>query len=127
MELVAAGVVFGEDKRERLTNALALVNPSRLDNLSIAVCEAWAAAIPVLVNADSPVVKALCGRAAGGIVWGNAQQFAAAVNYLTAHPTDAEQMGRSGQAYVLAEFGEARVKATLHDCINHVTTLSAAT
>jgi glycosyltransferase involved in cell wall biosynthesis len=123
--LVYVGSIFGEDKRELLTNALALVNPSRLDNLSIVVCEAWAAGIPILVNADSPVVKALCDRSQGGLVWGNAEEFAACINQLIVNPDQATQMGRSGQAYILSEYNTDRVEATLRACVDRVISLNS--
>jgi glycosyltransferase involved in cell wall biosynthesis len=122
--LVYVGSIFGEDKRELLTNALALVNPSRLDNLSIAICEAWAAAIPVLVNVESPVVKALCARSQGGLVWGNVEEFIACIGQLIANPHEVSLMGRSGQAYILSEYHVDRVEATLHACIDRVISLN---
>jgi glycosyltransferase involved in cell wall biosynthesis len=122
--LVYVGSVFGEDKRELLTNALALVNPSRLDNLSIVVCEAWAASIPVLANADSPVVKALCDRSQGGLVWGNAEEFTCCINRLVANPDEAVRMGQSGQVYILSQYNTERVETTLRACIDHVISLN---
>jgi glycosyltransferase involved in cell wall biosynthesis len=123
--LVYVGSIFGEDKRELLTNALALVNPSRLDNLSIVVCEAWAAGIPILVNADSPVVKALCDRSQGGLVWGNTEEFTACIDQLIVNPNEATRMGRAGQTYILSEYSTDRVEATLRACIDRVISLNS--
>jgi glycosyltransferase involved in cell wall biosynthesis len=123
--LIHVGAVFGEDLRELLSNAFALVNPSRLDNLSIAVCEAWAAGIPVLANASSPVVKALCHRSQGGLVWGNAEEFSGCIKQLAMNPNLAIKMGQSGQSYILSTYGTQKVEATLRAGINYVLNLSS--
>jgi glycosyltransferase involved in cell wall biosynthesis len=117
--LIYVGAIFGSEKQELLTNALALVNPSYLDNLSIVVCESWAAGVPVLANAKSPVVKALCHRSQGGLVWDSATKFSECVTYLSEHPSEAVSMGRSGQSYILSEYGIDRVESTLHAGIEY--------
>ncbi|MGH9144790.1 MAG: glycosyltransferase family 4 protein [Vicinamibacterales bacterium] len=94
-----------EDLREALLRkARALVMPSPYESLSMVLLEAWNHGVPVLVNARCKVLRGQVERADGGLYYGNAVEFIAALDYLLDHPETARQLGRQGLAYVEREY-----------------------
>ena len=87
-----------------LAHAAALVMPSPFESLSMVLLEAWNLAVPALVNARCKVLRGQVERADGGLYYGNAVEFAAALDYLLDRPDDARQLGRQGLAYVDREY-----------------------
>ena len=87
-----------------LAHAASLVMPSPFESLSMVLLEAWNLGVPALVNARCNVLRGQVERADGGLYYGNAVEFAAALDYLLDHPADAQQLGRQGLAYVDREY-----------------------
>jgi glycosyltransferase involved in cell wall biosynthesis len=83
-----------------LSRALALLMPSPYESLSMVLLEAWNHGLPALVNARCKVLRGQVARADGGLYYGNAVEFIAALDYLLDHPDAARQLGRQGLAYV---------------------------
>jgi glycosyltransferase involved in cell wall biosynthesis len=98
------GFVSDEVREALLAGARALVMPSPFESLSMVLLEAWNRAVPALVNARCKVLRGQVERADGGLYYGNAVEFAAALDYLIDHPADARQLGRQGLAYVDREY-----------------------
>jgi len=95
----------GDQVREALfAGARALVMPSPFESLSMVLLEAWNRALPALVNARCKVLRGQVERANGGLYYGNAVEFAAALDYLIDHPAESHQLGRQGLAYVEREY-----------------------
>ena len=94
-----------EATREALLNAArALIMPSPYESLSMVLLEAWNRGLPALVNARCKVLRGQVERADGGLYYGNAVEFSAALDYLIDHPAEAHQLGRQGLAYVDREY-----------------------
>lgn len=87
-----------------LAHATALVMPSPFESLSMVLLEAWNHGVPALVNARCKVLRGQVERADGGLYYGNAVEFVAALDYLLDHPDEARQLGRQGLAYVDREY-----------------------
>jgi glycosyltransferase involved in cell wall biosynthesis len=66
--------------------------------------EAWNRALPALVNARCKVLRGQVERADGGLYYGNAVEFIAALDFLIDHPDQSRQLGRQGLAYVDREY-----------------------
>ena len=91
--------------REALLNAAAaLIMPSPYESLSMVLLEAWNHGLPALVNARCKVLRGQVERANGGLYYGNAVEFGAALDYLLAHAEVARQLGGQGRAYVDREY-----------------------
>ncbi len=94
-----------KDLREALLRkARVLMMPSPYESLSMVLLEAWNHAVPALVNARCKVLRGQVERADGGLHYGNAVEFIAALDYLLDHPETARQLGRQGLGYVEREY-----------------------
>ncbi|HKB13394.1 MAG TPA: glycosyltransferase family 4 protein [Vicinamibacterales bacterium] len=87
-----------------LGRARALVMPSPFESLSMVLLEAWNRGLPALVNARCKVLRGQVVRADGGLYYGNAVEFAVALDYLIDHPAESRQLGGQGLAYVDREY-----------------------
>lgn len=111
--VVELGYVSEEDKRAVYAGALALVNPSELESLSIVMMEAWREGTPALVAAGSEVMSDHVARSGGGLTFTDEDEFRAAVWRLLDDPAEREAMGARGRAYALEEYGWPAVEARL--------------
>ena len=66
-DIIPLGFVSEEDKFSGLSDAISLVLPSQYESLSIAVLEAMALGVPVLVNGQCDVLKGHCTKSNGGL------------------------------------------------------------
>jgi glycosyltransferase involved in cell wall biosynthesis len=87
-----------------LSRARALMMPSPFESLSMVLLEAWNRGLPALVNARCKVLRGQVERADGGLYYGNAVEFIAALDYLLNHPDAARRLGAQGLAYVNREY-----------------------
>ena len=97
---------FVEDavREALLSKARALMMPSPYESLSMVLLEAWNHGLPALVNAKCKVLRGQVERADGGLYYGNAVEFVAALDYLLDHQENARQLGRQGREYVDREY-----------------------
>ncbi len=100
----ALGFVEDGVREALLSQARALMMPSPFESLSMALLEAWNRGLPALVNARCKVLRGQVERADGGLYYGNAVEFIAALDYLLDHPDAARRLGRQGLAYVDREY-----------------------
>jgi glycosyltransferase involved in cell wall biosynthesis len=103
--VVSLGYVSEVAKRGVLAGALALVNPSHMESLSIVLMEAWLEGTPALVGAGSEVMRDHVNACGGGIAFGSYEEYRDAVEALLGDPGDAAAMGGRGREYVLDEYG----------------------
>ena len=94
------GFLSDEDKQAATAGAHVVVCSSPYESLSIVLLEAFAAGVPGLVNARSAVLKDHCLRANAGLFYGDADEFAAALDLLVTDDALRRGMGRSGRRYV---------------------------
>ncbi|HEV3060864.1 MAG TPA: glycosyltransferase family 4 protein [Vicinamibacterales bacterium] len=98
------GLVDEPTRDALLAGARVLMMPSPYESLSMVLLEAWNHGTPALVNARCAVLKGQVLRADGGLFYQTAMEFAAALQYLLAHPDVARQLGAQGRAYVEQEY-----------------------
>ena len=99
------GYVGDATKRAVYAGALALVNPSEMESLSIVLMEAWLEGTPGLVAAGSEVMADHVRRSGGGVAFADFEGFRAGVARLLDDPAARAQMGARGRSYVLEEYG----------------------
>jgi glycosyltransferase involved in cell wall biosynthesis len=111
--VVELGYVSEEDKRAVYAGALALVNPSEMESLSIVLMEAWREGTPAVVAAGSEVMRDHVARSGGGMTFADHDELRAAVARLMDDPGERERMGARGRAYALEEYGWPAVQERL--------------
>jgi O-antigen biosynthesis protein len=101
----ALGWLSEDEKRRALAEAVALVNPSRLESLSVVLMEAWLEGTPAVVDAGSEVMRDHCATSGAGIAVGSYEDYRDALDGLRADREAARAMGRRGREYVLDVYG----------------------
>lgn len=94
------GFVSEEEKAFLLSRAVALVNPSATESLSIVIQESWAHGRPVIINGDSDVMLEFTRASGGGLYYNSPEVFSACFEVMTEESMLATQMGLDGYAYV---------------------------
>jgi glycosyltransferase involved in cell wall biosynthesis len=108
--VVHVGFVDEEDRRAAYSEALAVVNPSELESLSLVLMEGWLEGTPCLVAAGSEVMRHHCERSGGGFSFDSYETFRDALDRLRADDGLRAQMGRAGRTYVLDKYGWPTVR-----------------
>ena len=93
------GYVSDQDKFDAIAAAEALVMPSRYESLSMVALEAWALGRPVLANARCDVLVGQCIRSNAGLYYGDAREFAGALDAVLGDATLGTTLGRHGRTY----------------------------
>jgi len=113
------GRVENHVKQAVLGNALALVQLSTNESLSIVALEAWARSTPVIAHHDCAVLRGQIARSRGGATVADYAAFAAVLDDLQANQDAWRERGESGRAYVGAKYGSiGTYTQTLTDAID---------
>jgi glycosyltransferase involved in cell wall biosynthesis len=104
------GFVSEEERRAAYSEALAVVNPSQLESLSLVLMEAWLEGTPCLVAAESEVMREHCERSGGGFPFDSYESFRDALDRLRADEELRLRMGAAGREYVLETYGWPQVR-----------------
>lgn len=107
------GVVDESERRAAYREAVALVNPSHLESLSLVVLEAWLEETPAIVAAGSDVLRYHSERSGGGFVFHSYDDYRDSLDQLLDNPQLRETMGRAGKAYVIDSYGWPAVSERL--------------
>jgi glycosyltransferase involved in cell wall biosynthesis len=107
------GFVSEEERRAAYREALAVVNPSHLESLSLVLLEGWLEGTPALVAGGSEVLRYHCEQCGGGFVFDSFETFRDGLDQLTENAVLAEEMGKAGAAYVLDSYGWPAVRERL--------------
>jgi glycosyltransferase involved in cell wall biosynthesis len=99
-----AGAVVGSQKSALLKRADMFVLSSYSENFGIAVVEAMAAGLPVVISNRVNIWREVHEAGAGLVVEPNAHEVAAAILKLLADPSLAKQMGKCGRRLVRKRF-----------------------
>jgi glycosyltransferase involved in cell wall biosynthesis len=118
--VVRLGFLPDEDVRSAHAGALALVNPSHMESLSLVLMEAWLEGVPGLVAEGSEVLRDHVARSGGGIAFGDYGGFRDAVTLLLRDPAARERMGAAGRTYVLDQYGWPAVWARLEALVERL-------
>jgi glycosyltransferase involved in cell wall biosynthesis len=102
--VVQAGFLPEEEKRAAYAEALAIVNPSLLESLSIVLMEAWLEGTPALVAAGSDVLRDHCEASGGGILFDSYESFRDGLDRLLSDEDLRDSAGQAGRHYVLKRY-----------------------
>jgi glycosyltransferase involved in cell wall biosynthesis len=105
------GFLSEHAKRDSMAASLALAVPSAKESFSLVMMESWLAGRPVVVNAACAVTREFCRLSGGGLYFADYAEFREILDELLANRTLANQLGRQGREYVLANFEPHRVAA----------------
>ena len=94
------GFVMGQDKDFLLQAADIFVLPSFSENFGIAVAEAMAAGLPVVVTPDIQISPEIAAEPAGLVVVGEVEPLAGAIAQLIDSPDLRSQLGENGKRLV---------------------------
>lgn len=115
------GFVDEARKRALMAGAAAFVLPSQYESFSIVTLEAMAQQTPVLVNGRCEVMREHIERSAGGFCYTNFAEMIERMEQLCMlEPAQRARIGSAGRAYVLAHYGEERIRARLVDYVERV-------
>lgn len=103
-DIIKTGFVSEAEKYAIMSQALALVNPSPFESLSLIVLESFLVNRPVLVNGYCEVLVDHCKKSNGGLWYRNPDEFIKTLNFLATNPDQVKQMGKNGFNYVKAHY-----------------------
>ncbi len=105
------GFVDEGDKLSAMAGAVAVVQPSRMESLSIVSLEAFSVGTPLIANAASRVLMDHCRKANAGLYYGDFEEFEEVLTLLLSDRSLGRSLGRNGQAYVRENYGWNRLLA----------------
>ena len=103
------GFVDEGDKLSAMAGAVAVLQPSRMESLSIVTLEAFSVGTPVIVNGQSRVLADHCRKANAGLYYLDFEEFEEVLNLLLADRNLGRMLGRNGQTYVKDNYGWNRL------------------
>jgi len=99
-DIIYLGFISEQEKFDLIAGAIALILPSKFESLSIAVLEALAISIPVIVNGECEVLKGHCIKSNAGLYYANSMEFSGILKYLLDHPRTYKRMKENALCYV---------------------------
>jgi glycosyltransferase involved in cell wall biosynthesis len=114
------GFVSDEDKFDVMAAADVLVMPSYYESLSMVALEAWALGRPVLANAHCDVLVGQCVRSNAGLYYGDALEFAGALDVLLTDRALAGRLGMNGRAYFTRHYSWPVIERKYLDMFEHL-------
>ncbi len=108
-----AGFVSDAAKQQVLSEADLFVLPSYSENFGVAVAEAMAAAVPVIVGDRVGLAAAVEQAGAGLVVPARGRELAEALRVLLVDPERRRRMGAAGRAYAERELAWPRIAKSL--------------
>jgi hypothetical protein len=97
------------DKLSAMAGSIAVVQPSRMESLSIVTLEAFSVGSPVIATAHSRVLADHCRKANAGLYYGDFEEFEEVLTLLLNDRNLARSLGRNGQSYVKDNYGWNRL------------------
>ena len=114
------GFLSDEERRAAYAEALALVNPSHLESLSIVLLEAWLEGTPALVASGSDVLREHLERSNGGFSFRSYPEFRDAVDQLLQDAELGKRLGAAGRSYVVGRYGWPSVRERLSHALERL-------
>lgn len=99
-DIISTGFVDEQTKKDAISGALALVQPSYFESFSLSLVEAWAQNIPALVQGRCDVLAGQAFRSGGGIPYRGFAEFEQGLTLLIENPHIAKDLGSKGRKFV---------------------------
>ena len=119
-DVLMTGFVSEAEKSAIIRHATVMVNPSRLESLSLLMLEAMQNRIPVLVNGRSEVMKDHCKQSGAALWYDNWRDFRKKLHRLLEDGEFRGQMARKGPDYVRKNYAWEVVIPKLRGIIDHL-------
>lgn len=119
-DVVWAGLVEGEDKAALMAGADLFVLPSASENFGLAVVEAMAAGLPVVISDQVAIHGEVASAGAGLVVPGEVEPLAGAIARLLREPAARRQAGQAGRRLVRQRFSVETMTARLVELYREV-------
>lgn len=107
------GMVVGAEKEELLARFDVFVLPSANESFGIAVAEAMAAGVPVVVSDEVGIAGDIANAGAGVVAPRTEEGIAAAVRRLLADPELAKELGAAGRRFAMSSYTRSASMAAL--------------
>ena len=114
-DILWTGFLHGKDKADALQACAVFVLPSYSENFGVAVVEAMAAGLPVVVSDQVGVHREITRAGAGLVCPCSSEHFATAIGELLDNRTAAREMGVRGAVFARENYSLATVTARLID------------
>lgn len=121
-DVVVTGPVDEDTKWGALRGALALVSPSAFESFSLVILEAWAAGVPVVVNAACGPTRDHCAQSRGGLWFSGYGTFEAILDRLQGDPSLRAALAAQGGDYVRRRFAWPAIMARYRRFLTAVAT-----
>lgn len=108
-EVIFTGMLLGNDKAAACAASDVFVLPSYAENFGMAVVEAMAAGLPVIVTKGIGISNEVKKAGAGIVIDKNENQLAEAILKILGNPDSAGRMGEAGRKLVEAEFSWPKI------------------
>lgn len=99
-QICCLGFISEEEKNSAIAGAKALIMPSEYESLSLAVLEAMAIGVPVVVNGACSVLTGHCIKSGSGIIYRTYEQFEKGIESLLQNVVEYQKMSTAGRQYV---------------------------
>jgi glycosyltransferase involved in cell wall biosynthesis len=116
-DIIYAGFLDEQMKRDAIAGSIALVQPSPFESFSIVLCEAWLQRKPVLVQGWSDVMTGQVMRSQGGFPYNGFAEFEGCLQLLLTDRELAAELGRNGEQYVRQMYSWDNVLDKFEDAI----------
>lgn len=114
------GMLLGKDKLSVLRDGDMFVLPSYTENFGIAVMEAMACGVPVVISDKVNIWREIAASGAGRVAPCDADRFAEIISELLENRESAKQMGERGKALVMERFQWSDVAQTMEDAYRSI-------
>nr|WP_275974469.1 glycosyltransferase [Argonema galeatum] len=114
-ETTFPGFVEGQDKELLLQGADIFVLPSFSENFGIAVAEALAHGLPVIITPDIQIAPEIAAAKAGLVVKGEVEPLADAIAQLLTSPQQRQHLGENGKDLVQRRYSWSAIGPHLAD------------
>lgn len=122
-----AGQVDGDAKHQLLADSDLFVLPSHTENFGIAVAEAMAASLPVIVSNQVGLAHAIRRANAGIVVPRDSDAIAASIDRLMHDAEECSRLGDNGRMLVAQQFSWSRTSEALASLYDEITSLHTGT
>ena len=103
-DVISLGFVDEADKYAAIAGAVALIQPSKFESLSMVVLESFKLSRPVIVNGECKVLKGHIDKSEGGYAYESYEEFKNALYNLEHDAIKNRNMGNNGLRYVNANY-----------------------
>ena len=99
------GFVDEAEKLSAMAGAVAVLQPSKMESLSIVTLEALSVGTPVVVNGASRVLADHCRKSNAGFYYGDFEEFEEILTLLLNDRNLPRALGKNGQRYIKENYG----------------------